>query len=83
MLSCSSRPIVSTASDVKVSREIPDKSCREVGPVRGTTQGTKPDVEKAIEDMKKEAADKGANYVKMETSSSYGTAAFGTAFECP
>jgi hypothetical protein len=82
VVSCSSKPIVPMGENVKVSRQAADKDCVDLGPVRGTVQGTKPNVEKAIENMKQEAANKGANYVKMETASDYGTAVRGTAYDC-
>ena len=82
VFACSTKPIVPKGEDVKVSREAADKDCKDLGPVRGTVQGTKPNVEKAIENMKQEAANKGANYVKMETASDYGTSVRGTAYDC-
>ena len=82
VVSCSSKPIVPAGENVKVSRAEPSKDCKNLGPVRGSVMGTKPNVEKAIENMKQEAANKGANYVKMETASDYGTAVRGTAYDC-
>ncbi len=82
VLSCSSKPVVPSGENVKVSREVADKDCIDLGPVRGTYLGTKPNMEKAIENMKQEAANKGANYVKIETASDYGTAVRGTAYDC-
>jgi hypothetical protein len=82
LFSCSSQPVIPEGENVKVSREAPGENCINLGPVTGTVRGTKPDVEKAIEDMKQEAANKGANYVKMETASSYGTSVRGTAYDC-
>ena len=39
--------------------------------------------EDALNDMKKEAANKGANYLQIKEYSSYGTAVTGIAFKCP
>lgn len=82
LVACSSKPIVPKGEDVKVSREEAGKDCKDLGSVRGTVTGTKPNLEKAIENMKQEAANKGANYVKMETASDYGTSVRGTAYDC-
>jgi uncharacterized protein YbjQ (UPF0145 family) len=83
LVGCSSKPVEMKSNDVKVSRDIPAKDCKLIGNVKGTVQGLKPNLELAIEDMKKEAADKGANYVQMESQSSYGTAVAGEAYDCP
>jgi hypothetical protein len=83
VFACSSKPIVPSADSVKVSREDAKPTCKEVGKVKGTVLSMKPNIEKAIEDMKTEAANKGANFVRMETASSYGTAVQGTAYLCP
>lgn len=84
LVSCSSTPIVPSADSIKISRETPnDPECKNLGRVQGKTIGVKPDLEAAIEDMKKEAAYKGANYLVMETASGYETAVSGTAYYCP
>lgn len=84
LLSCSSTPIVPSADSIKISRELPkDPECKNLGRVQGKTIGIKPDLPAAIEDMKKEAAYKGANYLVMETASGYETAVSGTAYYCP
>jgi len=80
---CSSRPVIMEGKDVKVSRDQAHESCKDLGVIQGKVIGTKSNVEMAIEDMKKEAAAKGANYVQMETSSAYGTSVRGTAYVCP
>lgn len=84
LISCSSTPIVPSADSIKISRDVPkDPECKNLGRVQGKTMGVKPDLEAAIEDMKKEAAYKGANYLVMETASGYETAVSGTAYYCP
>lgn len=84
LIACTSTPIVPSADSIKISRELPkDPECKNLGRVQGKTIGVKPDLEGAIEDMKKEAAYKGANYLVMETASAYETAVSGTAYYCP
>jgi hypothetical protein len=82
-LGCSSQPVVPAAKNVKVARENPDKDCQEIGKVQGSVSTVKGTIEQAIEDMKLDAARKGANYVRMETTSALGSSVSGTAFNCP
>lgn len=80
---CSSQPIIPEAKNVKIAREAPAKSCVEIGKVQGSVKSVHGTIEQAIEDMKLDAARKGANFVHMETTSAYGTSAAGTAYQCP
>lgn len=80
---CSTKPIVPRAENMTISRDNPPEVCKNLGRVQGRTVGTAPNLEEAVEDMKKDAAFKGANYVVMETASGYETAVAGTAFYCP
>jgi hypothetical protein len=80
---CSSQPILAKNMDVKLSREAPDKECREIGKVQGQTLTNHGTQEEAMADLKKDAAIKGANYVQIEQFSAHGTAVNGTAFHCP
>lgn len=80
---CGSHPIVPEGKNVKVSRDEPSKDCQDLGAVQGSVQTKSGTVEQAIEDMKLDAARKGANYVKMETASAYGSSTRGTAYFCP
>lgn len=82
-IGCASHPVIMEAKDVKVSRENASDSCQDLGPVAGKLIGTKPNLDLAVTDMKKEAAAKGANFVKIESASVYGTAVRGQAFFCP
>lgn len=83
VVSCSSTPpVVPEGKNVTVSRDDADKDCQEIGPVQGTVQSKSGTVEMAIEDMKLDAARKGANYIRMETTSGYGTSVKGTAYLC-
>ncbi|MCM2281310.1 MAG: DUF4156 domain-containing protein [Bdellovibrionaceae bacterium] len=79
---CSSHPVVPDKEAVKVSRDDADKDCRELGPVQGSVTTTKGTVEQAIDDMKLDAARKGANYVRMQATSAMGTSVSGTAYIC-
>jgi hypothetical protein len=83
LTSCSSQPIIPEAKNVKLARENPSKDCVEIGKVQGSVKSVHGTVEQAIEDMKLDAARKGANYVRMEATSGYGTSTAGTAFQCP
>lgn len=80
---CASKPIIPEAKNVKVARENPSSKCVEIGPVQGSVKTNKGKIEDAIEDMRLDAARKGANYVRMETTSAIGTSTMGTAFDCP
>lgn len=80
---CASRSVLPDTKEVKVSREKPDKDCKEIGQITGTTMTAKGNQEEALADLKKEAANKGANYVVVKQYSSYGTSVTGTAYECP
>ena len=80
---CSSTPVIPEGKNVTVSRDEAKKSCQELGRVTGRTISAKPNLEAALEDMKKEAALKGANYIKMETASGMQSAMAGIAYYCP
>lgn len=80
---CSSQPIVPEAKNVKLTHDQPAKDCREIGPVQGSVKSTRGTIEQAIEDMKLDAARKGANFIRMGAVSAIGTSASGTAFQCP
>jgi phage terminase large subunit len=80
---CSHQAIVPEAKNVKLQRENPSKNCVEIGKVQGSVQSVHGTIEQAIEDMKLDAARKGANFVRMESTSAIGTSVSGTAFQCP
>lgn len=83
LAACSHQAIIPEAKNVKLQREDPPKNCVEIGKVQGSVSSAHGKIEQAIEDMKLDAARKGANFVRMEATSSYGTSASGTAFQCP
>lgn len=80
---CSSKPIVPEAENVILQREDVDPACQNLGPLEGRNADLRGDVEKALEDLRLEAARKGATHVRLETTSGLGNAARGTAFRCP
>lgn len=80
---CASRSVLPDVKEVKVSREAPDKKCTEIGSITGRTATVKGTQEQALEDLKKEAANKGANYVVVKQYSGMGTSVTGVAYECP
>ncbi len=81
--SCFSPPIKPEGKNIKVSRMDPGPDCRPLGAVEGRSLKTKSTFEEALEDLKTDAARKGATDVKIESSSGLGTAVRGEAFFCP
>ena len=79
---CAHQAIVPEAKNVKIARENPASDCREIGPVKGSVKTSSGSIEQAIDDMKLDAARKGANYVRMEATGAMGTSASGTAYQC-
>ena len=82
LVGCRSRSVLPDVREVKVSREAADSKCREIGKISGTTASVKGTQEQALEDLKREAANKGANYVVVKEYSAYGTGVTGVAYEC-
>ncbi len=80
---CSHQAVIPEAKNVKVARENPSSDCRELGRVVGQVKTMSGSIEQAIDDMKLDAARKGANYVRMEATGAMGTSASGTAYQCP
>ena len=80
---CSSAPPVKPESkNVEVSRDKADEDCKEIGPVEGRNTSTKGTFDKALEDLKVDAAGKGANYVQIRQTGSMGTSVKGMAYLC-
>jgi hypothetical protein len=79
---CASRSVMPDKREVKVSRDEPGKDCKELGKLTGTSTSKKGTREQAHEDLKQEAANKGANYVMVKQYSDNGTAVTGIAYEC-
>lgn len=83
LVHCASKPVLPEKESVKVSREKAKADCREIGKVRGATGKIKGTAEEVLEDMKQEAANKGANYVVVGEYSDNHTAVTGMAYDCP
>jgi len=68
-------------AQVKLMKNDPPPGCAEVGGVSGYTVG--PNYQERVKNkLRNDAADRGANYVRLETLTSDGNAS-GTAFKCP
>jgi hypothetical protein len=81
--SCSHQAIVPEAKNVRIAREEPSRNCKNLGHVEGSVITAHGKIEDAIEDMKLDAARKGANYVQMGQTSALGKNVAGVAFQCP
>lgn len=79
---CSSHPIKPEGDNVKVSRDEAGKNCKEIGPVEGRVKTNKGTFEEALEDLKLDAARKGANFVNIQQTGALGQAVRGTAYFC-
>ena len=83
LVACSSAPPVKPEGDnVKVSRDPADEDCKELGPVEGRNSSAKGTFDDALEDLKQDAAGKGANYVQIRQSGAMGTSVRGIAYLC-
>lgn len=80
---CKSHEILPEKTEVKVSREAAAKDCRLIGPVTGSVTKIGESSEKALENMKMDAARKGANFVFYEAGSATGMGLKGQAYFCP
>ncbi len=80
---CSSHPIKPEAKNVETSRDDADDDCKSLGKVQGSVMSAKGTFEEALEDLKLDAARKGANFVKIGKTSAMGTSVQGEAFFCP
>lgn len=80
---CSHESLTPQSSDVKASKEAPPADCKEISKVTGTTRTAHETAADALEDLKKDASNRGANYVQIEQYSDYGTSVTGRAFRCP
>lgn len=80
---CSSAPPVKPESkNVKVSRDEADSDCKEIGEVEGRNSSAHGDFDTALEDLKTDAAGKGANFVQIRQSGAMGTSIRGMAYLC-
>ena len=82
-VACTSAPPVKPeAKNVEVSRDQADDDCKEIGPVEGRNSSSKGTFELALENLKADAAGKGANFVQIQQSGAMGTSVKGTAYLC-
>ncbi len=81
--SCASRSVLPSVDEVKVSRDEPSPKCKAMGKLTGTTSSVRGTQEQALADLKREAANKGANYLQVKQFSDNGTMVTGLAYECP
>ncbi len=82
LIQCSNHPVLPETKDIKVSRDAADKDCKSLGTVQGKTMSTKGTPEEALEDLKKDAIRKGANYVQIQTMGAMATSIQGEAYFC-
>lgn len=83
-LGCSSVELKPEEMEITVKRTAPTSDdCKKIGAVTGTTGKLKSTSEEVLEDLKKDAARKGANFVHLLSFSDYGNAAKGEGYFCP
>jgi hypothetical protein len=75
-------PVKPAASNVEASRAEPAKNCKEIGNVEGRVTNINGKFEEALEDLKLDAARKGANFVQIQQTGSLGKSVAGTAYLC-
>lgn len=83
MSACSSMSTLPAEDNVKVSRDDADKGCTFLGKLEGRTISKAATTEDALHDLRKEAANKGANYLVVKEYSGMGTSVTGLAYKCP
>ncbi len=83
LAACSSRPVTPDTEDVKVSREAPPAKCKEADKVTGQTRKINQGAKDALEDLKRDAAAKGINYVQIQQYSESGASVTGLGYICP
>ncbi|MBK7843871.1 MAG: DUF4156 domain-containing protein [Bdellovibrionales bacterium] len=82
-LGCSSQSVLPEKSEIKTSRTVPSSECSLIGKVTGNSLSVKATPEMVLDNMKQEAANKGANYLVVEQYSASGTSVTGQAYRCP
>lgn len=81
-LGCSSQSVLPEKSEIKTSRTVPSE-CSLIGKVTGNSLSLKATPEMVLDNMKQDAANKGANYVVVEQYSASGTSVTGQAYRFP
>lgn len=82
-VNCSSRSLAPEKKEVVMAREAPNKNCKEMGKISGTTATAKGTPQQALDDLSEEAANKGANFVWIKEFSGNRTTVTGIAYDCP
>ena len=80
---CSSQSVMPEKDEITVSRKKPGKDCKDLGKVTGTSSSSYGTRAQVLEDMKQDAANKGATYVMVKQYSDAGTSVTGVAYQCP
>ncbi|NCN39886.1 hypothetical protein GW916_01420 [bacterium] len=81
LIGCSSQPIIPTSDDITLTRkDLPD--CENLGKLTGKTMNATGGKEEALEDIKEQAANKGATHIQIHQYSDMGTSVTGTLFKC-
>jgi|FLYM01.1.fsa_nt_gi hypothetical protein len=83
LIGCGSRPIIPDKSNLVVTRETPAPECENMGNIIGRTMTVTGSKDSAVDDLKEQAANKGATHLQVHQFSDMGTAVTGTIFKCP
>lgn len=83
LAACSTMSNLPEEDNVKVTREDAPKDCEFLGKIEGRSMSKIPKQEEALNDLKIEAANKGANYLVVKQYSATGNAVTGLAYKCP
>jgi hypothetical protein len=82
LIQCTNHPVLPESKDIKVSRDAADEDCKSLGTIQGKTMTSKGTSEEALEDLKKDAVRKGANYVQIQSMGAMATSIQGEAYYC-
>ena len=85
LLACAVPAVSARGAEVRLMKADPAADCQEVGQVEGffNGDGKEKSSEGAKAILRNKAAERGANYVRLETTNAEGTNWAGTAFKCP
>jgi len=84
-VACAPPALTPTGSRVEAMKADPPSQCAEVGSVEGfwNGDGYEDSANGAKTKLRNAAGERGANYVRLETTNGAGTRFTGTAFKCP
>lgn len=82
LIQCTNHPVLPETKDIKVSRDAAGSKCQSLGPIQGKTMSNKGTSEEALEDLKRDAVRKGANYVQIQTMGAMASSIQGEAYYC-